>query len=449
MNVLGDDLYGVLAIGLVFATIFAAAEIWRRRWKADPELTRKTVHLLGGMACIFFPFLIHSTWVLFFLAVLLTAILSWGARSSQIKSLMDVNRVSRGSECYPAAILLVYLVARDRLWLYSSSLLVLAVADAFAALIGSRYGVLLYDIEDSKKSLEGSMVFLILAFLSIHLPMLLLADFPRSTTVLAALLVALLVTGFEAVSLRGWDNLFVPVGVAMILGNLVTKSPTEILYQNLTLIFICGVVAVLQWKIRPFNVGATLAFILFSYATWSMGSLYWFLPILMGFVVYMCSLFLFPEEAGTLAVVTVRRVFRMGLFPFLLLVVANVFSLYYFLYSPFLVSCMAVLSSTLWRGVKTMSNPVDEVQRKRITVAIGLLTWSAVALLPWLILRADWIVISALALISMLISLGNEWWRRKVPSAKTIQISITLAALGVLLVVLLQYQGLLPAWSPD
>jgi hypothetical protein len=96
-----------------------------------------------------------------------------------------------------------------------------------------------------------------------------------------------------------------------------------------------------------------------------------------------------------------------------------------------------------------MSNPVDEVQRKRITVAIGLLTWSAVALLPWLILRADWIVISALALISMLISLGNEWWRRKVPSAKTIQISITLAALGVLLVVLLQYQGLLPAWSPD
>ncbi|MHC1743413.1 MAG: hypothetical protein AB9873_10330 [Syntrophobacteraceae bacterium] len=449
MNVLGDDLYGVLAIGLVFATIFVAAEIWRRRWQADPELTRKTVHLLGGVACILFPFLIHSTWVLFALAVLLTAILAWGARTSRIKSLMDVKRVSRGSECYPAAIFLVYLIARDRLWLYTSSLLVLAVADAFAALIGTRYGVLLYDIEDSKKSLEGSMVFLVFAFLSIHLPMLLLADFPRSTTVLAALLVALLVTGFEAVSLRGWDNLFVPVGVAMILGNLVTKSPAEILYQNLSLILICCVVAVLQWRIRPFNVGATLAFILFSYATWAMGSFYWFLPVFMGFIVYMLSLFFFREQAANLAIVTVRRVFRMGLLPFLLLVVANVFSLYYLLYSPFLVSCMAALSSILWRGIPMMPNPIDEVQRKRITAAIGLLTWSAVAFIPWMMLRGDWIVIIALAAISLLISLGNEWLRRKFPSARTLHVSFILGAVGVVFIVLLQYQGLLPAWSPD
>lgn len=449
MNVLGDDLYGVLAIGLIFATIFVTAEVWRRRWQANPELTRKTVHLLGGVACILFPFLIHSTWILFALALLLTAILAWGARTSQIKSLMDVNRASRGSECYPAAIFLVYLIARDRLWLYTSSLLVLAVADAFAALIGTRYGVLLYDIEDSKKSLEGSLAFLILAFLSIHLPLLLLADFPRSTTVLAALLVALLVTGFEAVSLRGWDNLFVPVGVAMILGNLATKSPAEILYQNLSLIFICGVVTILQWRIQSFNVGAALAFILFSYACWSMGSFFWFLPVLMAFLVYMLSLFLFPELRDNLAIVTVRRVFRMGLFPFLLLAVANLFSLYYFLYSPFLVSCMAILCSTLWRGALLIPGATEEVQRKRMTTAIGLLTWAAVALVPWVLLRGDWTVLSALTVVSLLMSYGNDWLRRKIPSARTIHISLTLAALGVLIVALLQYQGLLPAWSPD
>ncbi len=437
-----------MVVGLVFLAIFVTAEIWRRRWKADPELTRKTVHLLGGVACILFPFLIQSTWVVFSLAAVFTAVLAWGAKTSQIKSLTDVKRVSWGSECYPTAIFLVYLVARDQLWLYSSSLLVLAVADAFAALIGTRYGTLLYEIEDSKKSLEGSLVFLIIAFLSIHLPTLLLADFPRSTTVLSAFLVALLVTGFEAVSLRGWDNLFVPVGVALILGRLVTKSPEEILYQNLSLVFTCCVVGILQWQSRPFNVGATLAFILFAYATWSLGSFYWFLPVLMAFVVYMLAFFFFPEVVVNFAVVKVRRVFRMGFFSFLLLVAASLFSLHYFLYSPFIVSCMAVLTSILWRGA-VIPHAMEGVQRWRISAAIGLLTWSTVALIPWLMQKGDWIVIAALAVISQMISFGNEALRRKIPSARTHHISMILAAIGVLLVAFLQYRGLLPAWSPD
>lgn len=448
MNLPESDLYGVVIVGLVFSTIIAAAEIWRRRWGADPELTRKTVHLLGGVACILFPFLIQSTWIVFLMAALFTAVFVWGAKTSQIKSLMDVKRVSRGSECYPAAIFLVYLIARDRLWLYSSSLLVLAVADAFAALIGTRYGALLYEIEDSKKSLEGSMVFLIIAFLSIHLPVLLLADFPRSTTVLAAFLAALLVTGFEAVSLRGWDNLFVPVGVALILGRLVTKSPTEILYQNLSFIFICSVVGILQWRIRPFNVGATLAFIQFSYATWSMGSFYWFLPVFTGFLVYSLSLFLVPELARNFAIVKVRRVFRTVAFSFMLLVIADLFSLHYFLYSPFIVSCIAVLSSILWRGA-LIPYPLAGARQWGIVTAIGLLTWAAVALPPWLILQGDWIVIAALAVISLFISFGNEWLRRKLPGAKTIHISLILTVIGVLLVILLQYYGLLPTWDPD
>ncbi|MCU0572394.1 MAG: hypothetical protein MUC41_05310 [Syntrophobacteraceae bacterium] len=448
MALLGDDLYGVITVGLVFFSIFAAAEVWRRRWKADPELTRKTIHLLAGVACILFPFLIQSTWVVFSMAVLFTAVLALGAKTSQLKSLTDVNRVSWGSECYPLAIFLVYLIARDQLWLYSSSLLVLAVADAFAALIGTRYGTLLYEIEDSRKSLEGSLVFLIIAFLSIHLPTLLLADFPRSTTVLAALLVALLVTGFEAVSLRGWDNLFVPVGVALILGRLVTKTPTEILYQNLSFVFTCCVVGILQWQVRPFNVGATLAFILFSYATWSLGSFYWFLPVLMGFIVYALCHFFYPELAVNFAVVKVRRVFRMGLPSFLLLAGASVFSLFYFLYSPFIVSCMALLTSILWRGA-VIPHAMKGVQKWRISAAIGLLTWSTVALVPWLLQRGDWIVIVVLAAISQLMSFGNEWLRREFPSAGTNHISMILTAIGVLLVALLQYYGLMPAWSPD
>jgi dolichol kinase len=39
--------------------------------------------------------------------------------------------------------------------------------------------VVRYEVEDEKKSLEGSLVFLVIAFLAIHLPVLLMTDLPR------------------------------------------------------------------------------------------------------------------------------------------------------------------------------------------------------------------------------------------------------------------------------
>jgi hypothetical protein len=194
--------------------------------------------------------------------------------------------------------------------------------------------------------------------------------------------------------------------------------------------------------------GATLAFILFSYATWALGSFYWFLPVFMGFLVYSLSLFLFPELAHNFAIVKVRRVFRMVVFIFMLLVIADLFSLHYVLYTPYIASCMAILSSILWRGA-LIPYPLSGARQWGIVTAVGILAWATVALPPWLILQEDWIVIAALGVISLLFSFGNEWLRWKYPGAKTIHISMILAVFGVLLVTLLQYYGLLPTWSPD
>jgi hypothetical protein len=112
--------------------------------------------------------------------------------------------------------------------------LVLAVGNAFAALIGSRYGVIRYEVEDETKSLEGSLVFLVIAFLAIHLPTLQMTDLSRPVCVLAALLVAALVTGFEAIALEGADNLFIPLAVVIILGKITTKPLSEVVYHDWT-----------------------------------------------------------------------------------------------------------------------------------------------------------------------------------------------------------------------
>ena len=137
------------------------------------------------------------------MAATLAAVFALAARTDLLPSLHDVERKSRGVEYYPLAVALTFFLTQGRPWLYLAALLVLAIGDASAALVGSRYGRIRYEVEQSEKSLEGSAVFLLVAFLAIHLPMLLMTDLPRPICVLAALLVAILVTGFEAISLEG------------------------------------------------------------------------------------------------------------------------------------------------------------------------------------------------------------------------------------------------------
>src|SRR6185369_5828855 len=68
----GDDLRGALILSGAFLGLIAIAELWRRFGHPKPEHTRKLVHLGGGMACLFFPFLVLSPWVVLAMALPLT-----------------------------------------------------------------------------------------------------------------------------------------------------------------------------------------------------------------------------------------------------------------------------------------------------------------------------------------------------------------------------------------
>jgi phytol kinase len=218
------DILGAAILCLLFLFIIIAAELWQRSGNPHPEWTRKFVHLCGGLVCIFFPFFIASPWIVLFMTLIFSGIFAWASHTTFLKSLTAVDRKTRGSEYYPLAVFVVFLFAHNTYWLYLSALLTLAIADAFAALVGSHYGRIKFEVENSMKSLEGSLTFLIIAFLSMHLPMLLLSDLPRATSVLAALLVAILLTGFEFIALKGSDNLFVPIGSVWILSKITRMS---------------------------------------------------------------------------------------------------------------------------------------------------------------------------------------------------------------------------------
>jgi len=383
------------------------------------------------------------------LALPLTLLFVAGSRFGFLKSLHGVARRSRGAEYYPLSVFLAFLMTPGRPWLYLSAVLVLAVGDAFAALIGSRYGVVRYEVEDEQKSLEGSLVFLVIAFLAIHLPTLLLTDLPRPVCVLAALLVAALVTGFEAISLEGADNLFVPLAVVVILGKITTKPLSEVVFQNLSLLAICLAVGLAVWRFRSFNVGGAITFILFAYGTWSLGSWIWALPVIVGFVGYLAAWLRFAPP-GHASGVKVRTLARALLPPFTMLLLANSLQRDEMFFAPYLAASAAVLAFSLDTGVFRL-----EHRRSRTVGALCLAVlgtalavvgpWFASRHSPWKSLLAVLATTAVVTLINTAIELRDpEKPRSREWTAGRFLLSF--AAAGVVLG--LQALGMVTAWDP-
>jgi dolichol kinase len=451
MNALKHELMGVIALSAFFLCLILAAELWCRLRGAKPEWTRKLVHVGGGMACLAIPWLVQSAWTVFAMAAALSLLFAVGGKTRRLRALHGVDRKTRGSEYYPLSIFLLYVMTRGQAWLYVSSVLVLAVADGFAALIGTRYGSVKYQVEEDQKSLEGSLAFMAIAFVAMLLPLRLMTDLPVEICALSALLVAVLVTGFEAISLYGSDNIFVPLGVCVILAKITTKPVGEIVYQACSLAGLSVFVSVLAFRTHSFNMGGAIAFCLFTYGAWALGSALWALPVLAGFLAYMLAWLLMPLPTKGQPLLKVRIVFRAILVPLDILVLGNMLAMPAFFYGPFMATLAVVLALTLWNH-RMRAHPVRPERRPAAALGTGLLACTITVLPP--------LLMEHVPPVPMLIALGlltpvavcladrfmgakplfddeNTWdWKR-----------MALTAASAVLVMLLQGYGLLPHWA--
>ncbi len=342
------EVLAVPAMGAGFAALLALAELLRRRRGWAPETSRKLVHAGGGLLALAIPAVFTSPVPVLALGAGCSIALAAARRWGGLRAVHAVERRTSGSEYYPLAVALLFVVSEGQSWLFTPSVLVLAVADAFAALIGSRFGRRRYRVEDEEKSLEGSLAFLAIAGPAIWLPLRLLTTLPAGAAAMSALLVAALVTGFEAVSLRGSDNLFVPIGVCVILAKITAQPTAEIAYQLASFALILLLGGGIAWRTRSFNVGGALTVLLFCYGVWSLADERWAAAALAGFVAYALARRLVPARVEWERPVRVRIVFRTVSVPFLIVVLANTYRMTPRLGGVFGATIAAALAQSLW-----------------------------------------------------------------------------------------------------
>ena len=270
---------GIPTVLVTLAGLLVGLRRYRTRVGLDPEWARKIAHIAMGGVALTFPWVFEGVWPVVVLSSL-AFVLMVGLRLSDMlyealgQALYGVDRTSYGELCFPLAIGLLFALSGGDPILYCVPILLLGLADPAAAAVGLRHGRILYTTDDGIKSGEGSASFFLVAFFCVHVPLLLGTDTGRLETLLIATIVGLLVTSLEAISWRGLDNLFVPVGgYALLTSHLAMEA--DALLLRLVVIAILFSVPFLWYRRSTLNGSASFMAALVGYVTWSIGGLSW------------------------------------------------------------------------------------------------------------------------------------------------------------------------------
>ncbi len=239
-----------LAVAAVFAGLILSLPFFRWlsiRCGASAEASRKSVHLAMGLTCTAFPWIFDRplpVWVLAALATIPLLLLRWvpALRQGLGSIFHGVKRLSCGEILFAPAVAGVFHLSNGDPLLHAIPVGILTVADAAGAIAGTKWGRRLYICGTSKKSLEGSAAFLIVAFLCTFLPLLYSERVETAQALWIALTLAILAMMAEGISDRGLDNLVIPLGCHFVLARLMSSETPQLAGRFAAAAILLGIV---------------------------------------------------------------------------------------------------------------------------------------------------------------------------------------------------------------
>ncbi len=212
----------LLLLALGFLSLFGAAELLYHRFGVGSEWTRKIVHAGTGLITLLFPLVLESHWQVLWLCGSFLVLLLASSKFGWLPSINRIDRKSYGSLLYPVIVYLcffAYITSGKGLILFYMPILVLAICDPVAAIVGKQFPRGVYHPWGSRKTLSGSLAFLVSAS---AVCLALFYGFEPSRPKLinqpgTVILVPVFATICEALSVKGTDNFTVPAGTIIAL----------------------------------------------------------------------------------------------------------------------------------------------------------------------------------------------------------------------------------------
>ena len=203
--------YVVLWLGLVAGL----ARLVKHYVPQQPEWGRKLLHVGAGPTVVIAWSLGIERWIALSAAIGITVLIALNRQFRWLQGIEDVGRHSYGTVAYGlAVVVLLWWGWPHRAAVVTAAVLVLAVGDGLAGLLGPAVASPRWRVLGQQKSLLGTSCVGLTAFL--------VGLWLFGNTLLwpQLLLVAAVAAALEQVSVLGADNLLLPVGVAALLNAL-------------------------------------------------------------------------------------------------------------------------------------------------------------------------------------------------------------------------------------
>ena len=280
-----------LALFLVaLLTLIGLAEVIRRLMKWSTEATRKLVHMSVGVLTATTPFVLQSMWPMIILGAAFAVFDYVAIRMNIFKMMHGTKRQTYGTVFYPIS----FIILTATLWgnnklILVASMLIMALADATAAIVGESAGnPKVLKIGSERKSLQGSVAMFLVSFFIVFLCCTVaikmnILDFSVGRILFISAIVGLVATIAEVLSAKGSDNLSVPLVSAFVLYFMLHES-TRSGYVFAGGMLIALAIALASYRLRFLSGSGSVALILLGTLVFGVGGWTFAGPILAFFV---------------------------------------------------------------------------------------------------------------------------------------------------------------------
>jgi len=333
--------------------LFVAEQLRKKNWLST-EATRKLVHILTGIAVFFSPFLIHSKYPPLVLAIIFIIFNLLSIRMNWFSGIHSTDRHSYGTVYYPLAFgILVFFYWESQIYIMQVSMLILALGDAFAAIVGKNVQFKTeFILHHSPKSLEGSSTMFLISFLCVfgcgyfHI----LPEIPILHLFLLSTVIAFFASLAEALFDGGLDNISIPLISALFLDYILPD--VNVVFD--VWVISAGILPVIYlfYRLHFLSQGGSVATFILAVIMLGMGGWNWMFPLFIFFLLSSLLSFAshhFRRNSGEIVEKTGARdaiqVLANG-GPALIILILAMNNLWPWAYAIFLISVAAATSDT-------------------------------------------------------------------------------------------------------
>jgi phytol kinase len=207
----------ILSFVYLFGILFLAEGI--RAWKHRPAaFTRKFIHIGVGFWGLIAHATILSRWAVLIPPFAFILINSLSYRLSLFKSMESEEKPNPGTIWYPVSLfvlLALFWNRTDARIVPLIGLLVMALGDGFASLIGEKWGKHRYHVWGQYKSMEGSSAMFFFSCLAVIIVLCLDPSLTMTSRLVRGTVIAFLSTLVEGLTPARIDNLTVPMAAGL------------------------------------------------------------------------------------------------------------------------------------------------------------------------------------------------------------------------------------------